>query len=238
MRHHLGGDCLAKSIWWAAVPVRNAFAQMGRLDWENERMAVPEPKVEHHEGRSVRLVPIFPELLPHLEAAWKEATVGNVYPSPDAYVVNKPTYREAAMRLGECEFANAVSQNSTAGGRAPRKRLFHSMRATRQTEMERDFPLQVVRAWLGNTEAVAKKNYLLVTEDDFKKAAHNAAHSVSKTAHFEAQQGSANSTRENAKTPENISKNAVFAVFSGVQMMEDNGLEPMTYCMPCNRSPN
>ena len=55
-------------------------------------------------------------------------------------------------------------------GVAPWKRLFHSMRASRQTELERDYPLHVVCAWLGNTEAVAKKSYLLVTDADFQKA--------------------------------------------------------------------
>jgi hypothetical protein len=44
------------------------------------------------------------------------------------------------------------------------------MRATRQTELERSFPLHVVCSWLGNTESIAKKSYLLVTERDFQKA--------------------------------------------------------------------
>lgn len=44
------------------------------------------------------------------------------------------------------------------------------MRATRQTELERDFPLHVVCSWLGNTESVAKKNHLMVTDADFAKA--------------------------------------------------------------------
>jgi hypothetical protein len=31
------------------------------------------PKTEHHEGKEFRVVPIFPELRPYLNAAWDEA---------------------------------------------------------------------------------------------------------------------------------------------------------------------
>jgi hypothetical protein len=50
-------------------------------------------------------------------------------------------------------------------------RLFHSMRASRQTELQRDFPLHVVCSWLGNSPRIAQQSYLLVTEDDFARAA-------------------------------------------------------------------
>ena len=30
------------------------------IDWEMNRMSIPEPKVEHHEGRGIRSCPIFP----------------------------------------------------------------------------------------------------------------------------------------------------------------------------------
>ena len=50
-------------------------------------------------------------------------------------------------------------------------RLFHSMRASRQTELQREFPLHLVSSWLGNSPRIAQQSYLLVTEDDFAKAA-------------------------------------------------------------------
>ena len=54
-------------------------------------------------------------------------------------------------------------------------RLFHSVtlqegRASRQTELQREFPLHVVCSWLGNSPRIAQQSYLLVTEDDFAKA--------------------------------------------------------------------
>jgi hypothetical protein len=44
-------------------------------------------------------------------------------------------------------------------------------RASRQTELQREFPLHVVCSWLGNSPRIAQQSYLLVTEDDFARAA-------------------------------------------------------------------
>ncbi|MFM7973756.1 MAG: hypothetical protein ACKO8U_01715 [Pirellula sp.] len=46
-----------------------------------------------------------------------------------------------------------------------------TMRASRQTEPQREFSLHVVCSWLGNSPRIAQQSYLLVTEDDFAKAA-------------------------------------------------------------------
>jgi hypothetical protein len=45
------------------------------------------------------------------------------------------------------------------------------MRASRQTELQREFPSHLVCSWLGNSPRIAQQSYLLVTEDDFAKAA-------------------------------------------------------------------
>jgi hypothetical protein len=46
-----------------------------------------------------------------------------------------------------------------------------SLRASQQTELQREFPLHVVCSWLGNSPRIAQQSYLLVTEDDFARAA-------------------------------------------------------------------
>jgi hypothetical protein len=43
------------------------------------------------------------------------------------------------------------------------------MRASRQTEPQRDFPLHVVCSWLENSPRIAQRSYLLVTQDHFAK---------------------------------------------------------------------
>jgi hypothetical protein len=133
-------------------------------------MSIPEPKVEHHEGRGIRSCPIFPELRPYLDqacTAWQESS------DKSDYVINKPVYREAADTGEGWKNSNLRTQlvkTLRKAGIPPWKRLFHSMRASRQTELERDFPIHVVCSWLGNTEAIAKKSYLLVTDTDFEQA--------------------------------------------------------------------
>jgi hypothetical protein len=49
-----------------------------------------------------------------------------------------------------------------------------SERITRKTAVADEFPIQVVCDWIGNTEPVASKYYLQVTEDHFIKALQNA----------------------------------------------------------------
>jgi hypothetical protein len=55
------------------------------------------------------------------------------------------------------------------------------MRASRETELAKDYPLHVVTAWLGNTPKIAMKHYLMTTDADFERAAKSAAAGVSKT---------------------------------------------------------
>ncbi len=49
-------------------------------------------------------------------------------------------------------------------------RQWHSMRASCETDLARKFPLAVVAKWLGNTQAVAMRHYVDVTDADFEKA--------------------------------------------------------------------
>jgi len=60
------------------------------IDWEMSRMSIPEPKVEHHEGRGIRSCPIFPELRPILDEAFE------IFGDKSEYVVAAPQYRAAA----------------------------------------------------------------------------------------------------------------------------------------------
>ena len=65
--------------------------------------------------------------------------------------------------------------NTLTRGLKPWPRLFHAMRASRETELAKDDPIHVVTAWLGNTPRIAMKHYLQVTDDDFERAAQGGA---------------------------------------------------------------
>jgi hypothetical protein len=90
------------------------------------------------------------------------------------YVVAAPQYRAAANTAMGWKNANLRSEMTRLLRRAGVPgwpRLFHSMRASRQTELQREFPLHMVCSWLSNSPRIAQQSYLLVTEDDFAKAA-------------------------------------------------------------------
>ena len=134
----------------------------------SNRMSVTEPRVEHHEDRGIRSCPIFPEQRPILEEAFE------IIVDKSEYVVAAPQYRAAANTAIGWKNANLRSEMTRLLGRAGVSgwpRLFHSMRASRQTELQREFPLHVVCYWLGNSPRIAQQSYLLVTEDDFTRAA-------------------------------------------------------------------
>jgi integrase len=135
------------------------------IDWAKDRMTVHSPKTEHHPGGASRMVPIFPELRPYLQAAFEEAADGA------EYVIAR--YRDSNKN-----FRTRLERIIRRAGLEPWPKLFQNLRSTRQTELEEIFPSHVVCKWIGNTVKVASKHYLQVTEEHFAKAAQNPAQYV------------------------------------------------------------
>ena len=144
------------------------------MDWVGGRLTVHVPKLEHHgEKHATRVIPIFPEIRPYLDDAF--ALAGERGLDPTAPVINR--YRDANANL-RTQFNRIINRaadlDSLLNGPSeikPWPRLFQNLRATRQTELAHEFPLHVVCAWIGNSQAVAKEHYLQVTDADFAKAA-------------------------------------------------------------------
>jgi len=132
----------------------------GDIDWENNKFTVHACKTEHHEGGGIRIVPIFPELLPYLRDCFEQADPGS------EYCINR--YRNPGQNL-RTQFERIILK----AGLTPWEKLFVNLRSTRVTELNETFPSHVVAAWAGHSEAVEKKHYLQVTEDHFKKAVQN-----------------------------------------------------------------
>jgi integrase len=135
------------------------------VDWERERFTVHAPKTEHHSGKGTRVAPMFPEVKEHLEAVFDAAPEGT------EYVINR--YRSADQNL-----RTQLERIVRRAGLEPWPKLFQNLRATRQTELEAEFPLHVVCRWLGNSPKIAAKHYLQVTDEHFDKALQKAVHAV------------------------------------------------------------
>ncbi len=60
--------------------------------------------------------------------------------------------------------------------RMNRQKLWHNLRASRQTELCREHPEHVVCYWMGNSRSVAREHYLQVTDADIQRALKQPAH--------------------------------------------------------------
>ena len=56
-------------------------------------------------------------------------------------------------------------------GLPPWPKLFHNLRASRETELAAEYPIHVACAWIGNSAAIAAKHYLQVTDADYDRGA-------------------------------------------------------------------
>ena len=166
------------------------------VDWERQRVRVPSPKTEHHAGKASREIPLFPELATALLESSEAA------PEGAEYIIADKSYRQAADTPGgwrNCNMRTQFERIVRRAGLEPWPRLFHNLRASRETELAREYPVHVVTAWLGNTPKIALKHYLMTTDADFAKAAgkaaQNPAHYGNDWARNQAQQPAGDSGR-------------------------------------------
>ena len=170
------------------------------VDWETERIVVPSPKTAHHPGKGNRTIPLFAELNPILSETFELAPEGAEYVVGGGYrkSANTPSgWRNCNLRT---QFERLIKR----AGLQPWPRLFHALRASRETELAHDYPLHVVTNWLGNTPRIALRHYLQVTDADFAQAARRGAECGAQVAQNAAQQAHAarrTHSQETTKAP-------------------------------------
>lgn len=124
--------------------------------WDQNRLIVPCPKMEHLPGREKRIIPIFPEVKPFLDARWENAQEGEVYVFA--------TIRKLAG------ISTLLSKRIDAAGIESWPRTWQNLRASRATELADKFPSHVAAAWLGHSETIADKHYRSVLDSHFDEA--------------------------------------------------------------------
>lgn len=186
------------------------------IDWKENRISVPEPKVEHHAGRGRRVVPLFPELREMLADSFEMAADGAVF------VVNR--YRDGRATNMRTTFAKILDR---AG--VPRfERPFCNLRSSRVTELRQRFDPKVVAVWLGHSESISTKHYTQVRPEDFA-AAVSCGNRVDIQVDTQACENSKTGAKPKNKTRE---KTSVFPgssfVFANVRdgLMLRQGFEP------------
>ena len=144
-------------------PSEHLSLKWGDIDWQHDRIRIRSPKTEHHAGGESRVLPLFPELRPHLEAlCFDEERAGT------EHIITRYRDRNANLRTQLLRIIKGA-------GVKPWPKLFHNLRASRQTELTARFPLHVVCEWIGNSAPIADKHYLQVTDADFERASQSGA---------------------------------------------------------------
>jgi integrase len=214
------------------VPSEALSLRWRDVDWENQRLKIPSPKTEHLAGRGYRTIPLFPEIRPFLDAAFDDAPDGAEYVFPDEY-------RRRAQGPGGWANANlrtTLERIIRRAGISPWPRLWHSMRASRETDLVREYPLPVVAKWLGNTQAVAMRHYVDVTDADFDRAVNSeAAQNAAQQAHALARKASLTPDEEHEKTPDLPSPTSSCGTVQN-RGMEAAGIEPASRDMSVQAS--
>jgi integrase len=209
------------------VPSEPLGLRWADIDWERGRMLVPSPKTEHHDGGESRLVPIFPELRPYLEAAFDSAEPGT------EWVIVGCRDTTVNLRSQLCRIIRRAGLNVWP-------KLWQNLRSTRETELAEAYPLHLVVKWLGNSQQVAAKHHLQVTDTHFEQAAakptgasqagtkpDEATRQTTQQASEMAYEWSQGDSEQECKTP-------VFPGFANTCdcrhecLVGDTGLEPVT----------
>lgn len=141
------------------TPSEAAAMKWSDIHWSRGRMIVRSAKTAK-QGKASREVPIFPEILPRLREAYEQAVEGA------SYVIAK--HRGENLRT-------MATKIVTRAGIDPWGKLFQNMRSSCETDLTAKFPLHVACAWVGNTESVARKHYLQVTDGHFADAIKESA---------------------------------------------------------------
>ena len=135
------------------------------VNWERGTLTVPSQKTAG-QGKPFRVIPIFPKLRPYLEAAWEAAEVGQEYVFPESF------RRRAMGSRGwqGCNLRQGFFRILLRAGVEPWPRLFHSLRASLESDLAQSFPLATVAKWLGNTPSIALQHYVDPTDVAFQRA--------------------------------------------------------------------
>jgi integrase len=180
-------------------PSEHLALKWSDVDWERNRIRVPSPKTEHHEGKESRIIPLFPELRPYLLEVFDEAEPGT------EHVITR--YRDSA-----CNLRTQFGRIFRKAGLEVWPKPWHNLRATRQTELAERYPIHVVCQWIGNSRAVAQEHYLQVTDAHF-------AHAVAEPLN---EQASASSAAQNqAQYPAESTRTERETVGAGTQNHSD-----------------
>jgi integrase len=139
------------------VPSEPMALKWGDIDFEQGRLTIHAAKTAHHEGKGVRVIPLFPEVEKHLLTLLEQAEEG-------------ATHVFTRLRRPNANLRTTFTKLVTRAGFTPWPRLFNALRASCATDLAAKHPAHVAAAWMGHSESIARGHYLKVTDADFANA--------------------------------------------------------------------
>ena len=224
------------------VPSEALSLRWSDVDWDRDIVRVPCPKLEHIEGHESREIPLFGELKPFLKECRDKAK------SDAEFVIsrNRPPVLKSGAGWANANLRTRLEKIIKRAGLTPWPRLWHNLRASRQTELADQFPSHVVCQWIGNSESVAREHYLSVTQDHVRQAVTGRPLPAvmppmmppdGEPGGTEQQSKDAEESKDR-RNPHNGKKKRPHVETCGRSKVEDRGLEPLTFWLPARRSPN
>ncbi len=132
------------------IPSEIQELKWGDVNKERETILIKSPKTKRFEGKSQRIVPIFPEIAGTLELMRAEAH------DEETYVF--PTLRTHSNT------ATTARRFVIAAGLTPWPNFWNSLRASRETDLMDEVGPSRACAWIGNSLSVAAKHYQLTKQ--------------------------------------------------------------------------
>ena len=157
-------------------------SEVFRLTWADvnfatSRMTVPNTKTASQTGKPYRPCPIFGQLRPHLEEAHELAEPGTVY------VVSGPLGDRIRDKMDGPNGSNDANTGTQflriikRAGLTPWPKLFHTLRASCETDLLDTLPMSAVTEWLGHSAAIALKHYTRIPDHVYERATRSGAES-------------------------------------------------------------
>lgn len=143
------------------------------ISWETGRMTVTAKK-QRSERKRRRVIPIWPEVLPHLRAQFDEAPEGTdhvIWRRRYAYDT-APERRSTGSALH-----SRLERQCLQLGIPTWPRLTHNLRASGETELEQSgrFSAWVIAYWWNHSVKVQQDHYLQVTDEVYQAATERAS---------------------------------------------------------------
>jgi integrase len=139
------------------VPSELAKPNRADVNRDSRRLVIHSPKLEGSASGGVRAVPVLPELMPQLQAAFGAAADGatSVTPKLGRVAVGQPADRDAA---------------GDRTGLVPWRRAFQYLRPSVGIDLYERFPAAVASRWAGHTDKTALAHCLDVPGQHFDRA--------------------------------------------------------------------